>query len=192
MNEQKKMNPIYKITLLFSILLVLSGCEKESQPWNPVFEETSFDYINTEIDRSLVLIDEAYAEAAKSKQPSIQEKLQHAKARLLQIKDYYVPLTTVRQKIYDAERYYQLNNIKKSKSLLEDAKSIVASLEAATTSENFDKVILEIISMINEVMATFDGDSKTNTTRKMKKAGEHINMILLKGDLVLSEINFEK
>ena len=183
---------MFKKILLFSILLILFGCQQEKHEWNPIFEETGFDYINVGLERSLSLIDDAYSEATENAQPAIQEKLSQAKHRLLEIKDYYVPLTTVRQKIYDAERYYKLKDIKKSKKLLEDSKSIITSLDVTTKSENFDKVILDVNSMINEVISTFDEKSTPNTHNKMKNLGEHINLMLSRGDLVLSGTEFEK
>jgi len=183
---------MFKKILLFSILLILFGCQQEKHEWNPIFEETGFDYINVGLERSLSLIDDAYLEATENDQPSIQEKLSQAKKRLLEIKDYYVPLTTVRQKIYDAERYYKLKDIKKSKKLLEDSKSIITSLDVKTKSESFDKVILDLNSMINEVISTFDEKSTPNTNNKMKILGEHINLMLSRGDLVLSGTEFEK
>jgi hypothetical protein len=92
-------------------LLVLFGCQQEKYEWNPIFEETNFDYFKTNIEWSLSLIDDAYSEANKKKEESIQEKLYQVKNRLLEIKDYYVPLTTVRKKIYDAERYLKLKSV---------------------------------------------------------------------------------
>ena len=178
--------------LLAFILLILLGCQQEKYEWNPIFEETDFGYFKTNIERSLALIDDAYSEANKNKEESIQEKLYQVKNRLLKIKDYYVPLTTVRQKIYDAERYFKLNDIKKSEKLLIDSKSIIRSLDLMTKNEVFDKVILDLNSMINEVITSLDEDSKLNTYNKMKKLGEHINLMLARGDLVLSGIEFDK
>ena len=189
---QKKVNPMSKIKLSVFILLILVGCQKDTHEWNPIFEETNFNYFNAGIEKSLSLIEDAYSEAMEIKHESIQEKLHQAKNRLLEIKDYYLPLTDVRQKIYDAERSYKLNNIEKSEKLLTDSISILSSLDVKTKSENFDKVILKLNSMINAVIASFDEDSKLNTYNKMKALGEHVNLMLSRGDLVLSGIEFEK
>ncbi len=181
-----------KVFLLFFLLLVLPGCRQDQTLWNPIFEDTRFDYISLGIDRSLALMDEAYSQAGETRQYDIQEKLVQAKMRLLEIKDYYVPLTTVRQKIYDAERYFKLSKIEKSRKLLEDSKNILTSLGATTKNEVFDQVILDLTSMITQVILSFDADSTSDTYDKMKKAGEHINLMLFKGDLVLSGVKFEK
>ena len=192
MADPREVNDMFKKYLLVFILLVLVGCQQEKTEWNPIFEETNFGYFNTNIERSLSLIDDAYLEASENKQQSIQEKLSQAKKTLLEIKDYYVPLTTVRQKIYDAERYYKLKDIKKSEKLLEDSKLLITSLDITTKSKVFDKVILELNSMINEVITSFHEGSKPNTYNKMKALGEHVNLMLFKGGLVLSGIEFDK
>ena len=183
---------MFKKYLLVFILLILFGCQQEKYEWNPIFEETNFDYFKTNIEWSLSLIDDAYSEANKKKEESIQEKLYQVKNRLLKIKDYYIPLTTARQKIYDAERFFKLNNIKKSETLLKDSKSIITSLDLMTNNKVFDKVILDLNSMINEVITSLDEDSKIKTYNKIKILGDHINLMLYRGDLVLSGIEFDK
>ena len=174
------------------ILLALIGCKKETQEWNPIFENTSFNYLNTEIERSISIIDEASSETLKDNRESLQGKLHQVKSRLLEIKDYYIPLTTVRQKIYDAERFYKLEDIKKSEKLLNDSKSILKTVDSAAKNQVFDKVTLQLESMIDEVILSLDDKSGSITYSKMKTLGEHINLILEKGDLVLSGIEFTK
>lgn len=112
--------------------------------------------------------------------------------RLLDLKDYGVPLTTVIQKIYDAERYFKLNDSKKTEELLKNSKSLIESLEMMTKNKVFDKVMLDLDSMIDEVMILLDEDSKMNTCNRMKTLGAHINLMLYKGDLILSGIEFEE
>jgi len=174
------------------MLLTLIGCQKENREWNPLFEDTGFDYLHTEIDRSLSIIDEAYSEAGKDNSESVRKKLYQVRKRLLEIKDYYIPFTTVRQKIYDAERFFKLKNIKKSEKLLSDSKFTLRKIDLVTENEVFDKVILELESMIDEVILSLDDNSELNTYNKMKTLGEHINLMLSRGDLVLSGIEFNK
>ena len=181
-----------KKSLLVLILFVFLGCQQKGQEWNPIFEDTNFDYFKTNIERSLALIDDAYTELKFDKEASIQEQLLKAKNRLIELKDYYVPLTTIRQKIYDAERYFKLNDIKKSAKLLKNSKSIIESLEVKTQNKVFDKVMLDLNSMINEVIISLDENSKRDTYNRMKTLGEHLNLMLYRGDLILSGIELEK
>ncbi len=183
---------MFKKYLIAFILLILLGCQQEQDEWNPIFEDANFDYLKTNIERSLALIEVAYKEANNNKKESTQEKLHQAKNRLLQIKDYYIPLTTIRQKIYDAERYFKLNDTKKSEKLLTDSKAIIKTLDSTTKNNVFDKVILDLNAMINEVIMSLDENSKRNVYNKMKILGEHVNLMLSRGDLVLSGIEFDK
>ena len=108
--------------------LILLGCQQEKNEWNPIFEETSFEYFNSHIERSLALIKSASSEADRGNEDAAQEKMEQAQNSLLKIKDYYIPLTMVRQNIYDAERYFKLKDIKKAEKLLNDSISIITSL----------------------------------------------------------------
>jgi len=109
-----------------------------------------------------------------------------------EIKNYYVPLTTIRQKIYDAERYFKLNNIKKVEQLLKNSITTISALDLTTRNLVFDKIILDLNSKINEVLTSLNDDSKKNTYKKMKLLGEHVNLMISRGDLVLSGIEFDR
>lgn len=174
--------------LLVCLFLVFTGCQKEDSEWNPIFEDTSYNYLYTEVDRSLVIIDKISSETAQDNTEDLQARLSEVKNRLLELKDYYIPLTTIRQKIYDAERFFKLKDYKKSENLLNDSKSILKKVDLAVKNKVFDKVILELESMIDEVILSLDDNSGKVTYNKMKRLGEHINLILSKGDMVLSGI----
>lgn len=182
-----------KKILLILILLISIGCdnEKAKQEWNPIFEETHFEYLETNINRSLSLINDLYEEADNDRKIT-PEKLHQTKNRLLELKDYYIPLTTIRQKIYDAERYFKLNDMKKSRTLLNDSKSIIISLELKTRNKVFDKVILDLNAVVNEAVASLDNDDRLDTYNKMKRLGEHVNLMLYRGDLILSGVEFDE
>jgi hypothetical protein len=183
---------MFKRIVFVSIILFLWGCQQERSEWNPIFEETHFNYLTTNIERSMALIEEASSEADNNRTEAIKEKLDKARNQLLAIKDYYIPLTTMRQKIYDADRYFKLNQMKETERLLNASKTIITTLDLTTKNKVFDKVIIDLDSMIEEVMASLDENSKQKTFNKMKILGEHVNLMLNKGELVLSGIEFDK
>ena len=178
-----------KKILLCCLFMILIGCQENSGEWNPVFEDTSFNYLNTEIGRSISLIDEVSSEIDEHNE-NMKDKLSLLKNRLFELENYYVPLTTIRQKVYDAERFVKLKNIKKAEGMLNDSKSILKSVDLRVKNSVFDKVVLELETMIDEVILSLDDRSKTATYNKMKTLGEHINLMLSKGDMVLSGIEF--
>jgi flagellin-specific chaperone FliS len=183
---------MFKKIVFVSVVLILWGCQQEKSEWNPIFEQTNFNYLNASIERSMALIEEASSEADNKRTEAIQEKLDKVRNQLLAIKDYYIPLTTVRQKIFDADRYFKLNRKEETERLLNASKAIIASLDLTVKNEVFDKVIIDLDAMIEEAIASLDENSKQNTYNKMKKLGEHVNLMLNKGELVLSGIEFDK
>lgn len=180
-----------KRLVLILMVLIVSGCEKESKEWNPIFEATHFEYLESTILRSLSLIDEVTEDIDRD-QKITPEKLHQVKKRLLELKDYYIPLTTIRQKIYDAERHFKLRDNKKTRALLNDSKSIIMSLELNTKNKVFDQVMLDLKAMVNQGIASLDNDERLDTYEKMRKLGEHVNLMLYKGDLILSGVEFDK
>ena len=177
------------VALFFIIAL---GCGQNTAEWNPIFENTNFDYLKRYVEQSLQVVGELDETTRDIAQTADQEKLAQVRKKLLELKDYYIPLTTIRQKIYDAERYYKLNQIKPSEKLLNEAKAIMTSLDALTESAVFDTVIADLDSMIDSVVASLDDRSKETTYHKLKALGQHINLMLEKGELVLSGVAFDK
>ena len=180
-----------QFSIVFIFMIVL-GCGQQPCEWNPIFENTDFDYLKSNVEQSLQLIIEMDDAAHDCTSKAYQEKRLRMKEKLLELKDYYIPLTTIRQKIYDAERYCKLNQITTAESLLKDAKAIITSLDTLTKSEVFDKVIVDLDAMILTVIMSLDDRSKERTYQKLKVLGNHINLMLEKGELVLSGLAFEK
>jgi hypothetical protein len=63
-------------------------------------------------------------------------------------------------------RFFKLDNIKKSEKLLKDSKSIITSLDLTTKNKVFGKVILDLNSMINEMITSLDENSNLIPTIK--------------------------
>lgn len=178
--------------LFLFLALVLIGCQKESQEWNPLFEYTGFGYLENDIQKSISLVEDTSLQASKGDLDAVRKNLDQIKQKLVEIQDYYIPLTTIRQKIYDAERFYKIRKIKQAKELLKGSVNLLNSMDTRVKNKVFDKLILELETMINKVTLSIDNESESNTYKDMKRLGEHINLMLLKGDLVLSEVDFSK
>nr|WP_319492992.1 hypothetical protein [uncultured Desulfobacter sp.] len=179
---------MFKKLLITFVLLMLSGCQPQERDWNPIFKDTHFNYFNTRIEESLALVDEL----AVSPEESRQEKLALIRQQLLKLKDYYVPVTTLRQEVYDAERYLKIKDIGKAKELLRRGRSTVTSLLGNTDKSVFDKVVLDLTAMIDETLFSLDHKDVDTAYARLKALGAHVNQMLYKGELVLSGTEFEK
>ena len=76
--------------------------------------------------------------------------------------------------------------------MLKDAKAIISSLDTLTKSDVFDNVIVDLDTMILQVITALDDRSKDTTYQKLKVLGNHTNLMLEKGELVLSGVVFDK
>lgn len=179
-----------KIIFVF-VLLTMVGCQQEGREWNPIFENTGFEYFYDKINRALASIKAAGSEAKKEDWASVQQSLTQAQKYLLEIKDYYVPLTAIRQKVYDAERFYKLGNGQEAENLLNDSKALLKLMDSAADNKAFDGAVLKLESMIDEAILSLDDDSNETTYNKLKILGEHVNLMLSRGDLVLSGVGFD-
>ena len=179
---------MFKKLLIALALLIFSGCQPQERDWNPIFEDTHFNYFNNRIEKSLALVDEL----VRSPEGVLQENLELIRQQLLKLKDYYVPITTVRQEVYDAERYLKIKDTGKAKELLRRARSKVISLLGSTDNSVFDKVVVELTSMIDETLASLEHNDVDTAYIRLKTLGAHVNQMLYKGELVLSGTEFEK
>jgi len=170
------------------VILMFSGCQPQERDWNPIFEDTHFNYLNTRIEKSLALVNEL----AVGPEAARQETLVLIRQQLLKLKDYYIPITTVRQEVYDAERYLKIKDMEKAKELLRRGRSKITSLLSNTDKSVFDKVVVDLTSMIDETVFSLDHDDVDTAYTRLKALGAHVNQMLYKGELVLSGTEFEK
>ncbi len=177
--------------LIFLVFLAIVGCGQNTHEWNPIFEDTHFEYLNDHIRRSLSLLNTACVDVDEATATCNRDSLDKVRSQLLDIQDYYLPLTDIRQKLYDAERYVKLGDSKRAEKLLRNCKTIIAPFDLKTRSKVFDQVMLKLDRKVDEAVASLDENNKANTYEKMKALGEHINLMLYKGDLVLSGIEFD-
>ncbi|MFH1981795.1 MAG: hypothetical protein ABIL58_08120 [Pseudomonadota bacterium] len=105
------------------------------------------------------------------------------------IKDYYLPLTAVRQFAYDAERRVNLKQPAKAKALIEKSKTALLPLERFSGQEQVALTVKELQAMIEDCALSMD-HAPADTNDKLRILGEKVNLMLTKGDLILSGVVF--
>lgn len=173
------------VVILFTIL----ACSQEQAVWNPVVEQTHFDYIGASVSRAISGIDAATAAGDADNWETGGPALKHARRELMAIKDYYLPLTAVRQFAYDAERLVNLKQPAKAKALIERAKGALVPLEQFSDQEQVALTVEQLLAIIEECLLSMD-HTPDETTAKLKSLGEKVNLMLYKGELILSGVEF--
>ena len=113
------------------------------------------------------------------------KSLLHAKQALLSLKEYYIPLTIVRQLVYDADRFFYMKNNIEAEKRLTAARKIIENMASLFGSDDFGKVFEELIVMIDTCMMHMD-NPPGREFKSLEILGSKVNLMLLKGELELS------
>jgi len=171
------------------VVLMLLACESHQQPWNPVFEETSFRYLENSISNTLYAINTAEKQLKPEQGSEGYASLEKARQICLTLKDYYIPLTGVRHNIYDADRFFYLKDKDNAMGRLEASRSVVEKINKSAKGGSIDRALAELISMIDECILSLD-ENKKHTYDKFQKLGHKVNLMLIRGELIVSEMKF--
>jgi hypothetical protein len=178
------------IIIILGSFLVFIHCQQKQEPWIPVLEDTRFNYLDTSVIKVLHILDETTRQLTENDHKSVNQSILNAKQSLLILKDYYIPLTKIRQLIYDADRIYYLERRTESKNKLEEARILLQDINEQAVSQSLNEPIMEVIEKIDDCILTLDKNFSESIV-KLKNLGNKINLMLFKGDLILSGIKFK-
>jgi hypothetical protein len=158
--------------------------QKTPEPWIPVLEGTSFVYLNDPVTRAI----EA-AQAAKDRVESNQLSeaggdLKKAMESLSQLQFYFIPMTETRQLVYDADRLFFLGRIPEAKGKLDQAKEFQLGI-ADAEHHRLRKPANELFLLLDDLLLTID-EAPRDAPAKFRLVGNRVNLMLLRGDLVLT------
>ena len=157
-------------------------------PWKPVLEDTSFQYLEYSVENIIREIRTLEKDLKSSKHDSPDKTLHHTMNLLLTLENYYLPITQVRQQIYDADRLISLNQVKKAKDNLIQAENRLMRIENSNGNQVIKKAVTKLDTLVKEAILEIDGPHE-KAVAKLEAAGVEANLMLLKGELVLSGID---
>jgi hypothetical protein len=184
----RKIGPLLIISSIFFFLMSCSQ-EPNQEPWIPALEETSFIYLADTVDKVLKVTDETAADIHSGNSRRALDSLAATRHTLLKIKLYDIPMTEFRQLVYDADRLYFLGRKDQAKKNLKNGKKILLGIVDALGSPA-KASINEIIQYVEELDVALD-HSPEKVGEILKTLGERVNLLLLKGDLVLAGTVFK-
>ena len=158
--------------------------QKTPESWIPVLEGTSFVYFSEPLSRALEATQAAKDRIASNQVPEAEEALQAAKESLSRLQFYFIPMTEIRQRVYDADRLFFLGQIPEAKRKLDQAKDLLRGIGEAER-HRLRKTADDLVLLLDELLLTIDQDP-ADAPEKFRLVGNRVNLMLLKGDLVLS------
>jgi len=178
-----------KVFLIFCALTLLISCKnnnKNSNPWIPVLEKSDFSYLTKAVDKCLET-EKTASDSILSNVKNCDEEIKKAKNCILKLKNYYIPLTEVRQLVYDADRLYYLSKIDYSIKKLKKADEIL--LKIGESHPILKKHTADLIYANNNLIASIKNSPK-EVASDFRKIAIEINLLLNKGELVLESLQY--
>lgn len=190
--QDQNRSPIKYILLIFmglalGILLGHQFSGKSPAPWKPVLETSNFEYMDDVVNTALTQMKEAYKDGNSAQMLKSNPAIQQVQQSLFKLKYYYLPITEVRQLIYDADRLFYLNQKSQAKQKLEHAQEV---LEGVAQSDliSVQKPLSELIAMIDDLIISL-GKNSPEISEKFSEVGHRVNMMAYKGELIISKVN---
>ena len=157
-------------------------------PWKPVLEETSFQYLEYSVEDIIKGVQTIEEDLKNSKKEQPDKILHHTMNLLLKLEYYYLPITQVRQQIYDADRLLSLNQVQKAKDNLARAENRLSRIENSNENRVIKKAAARLNTLVKAAILEMDGP-REQAVAKLEAAGAYANLMLLKGELVLSGVD---
>lgn len=178
------------VGILIGILVANMINYKEDKSWMPVLEQSGFDYLNDSMDILIKDLKEAEDEFRQGQSDELNKSLHHTMKDLLKLKMYYIPMTQIRQNVYDADRLYLIGKFEEAKNRLEKSAELLLQI-GKLESKTLKNAANELRILLNELAVGIETGAE-NIKSKFKTAGEKANLMLLKGGLLITDIKFKE
>ena len=157
----------------------------QPHPWKPVLEKTDFQHLDSSVEEIIKTMQILKGELGHGHKKQSKAQLHHAMDLVLILKDYYLPVTEARQLIYDADRLLFLNQPRDAKHKLIQASKRLTGIEDSNENHAIKEPISKLDNLIREAILAIDAP-RNQSFAKLETAGTEANLMLIKGELVLS------
>ncbi len=145
--------------------------------------------LNDSVSKSVKAVKEASDKIQMGEKAESSEAIKQAMNELLKLHFYYLPVTEVRQLVYDADQLFYLKQSDATKNKLKEANNLLMHV-AESDAPNHKRSINELIVMIDELIVNIQESSRA-VPAKFREVGHRVNLMALKGELILSGVTFD-
>ena len=189
--------------IAFGALLLLAACREQAVPegsWIPALEDTGFTYLQSTGEKLRGSLQTARENLTEGKTSAARQQLAEAEETGLSLLYYHVPITEVRQLIYDAGRLHALKRTSEVLVHLDRAEIILKRIGEFGGS-SVQRATHETLVMIEDLRLTLTEEMHATSTKapneraetvvaKFRRLGHRVNMLAIKGDLILAGTHF--
>lgn len=178
--------------LLAAVLLVLLLswllARDNGNQWVPGPEEASTRFLNIEIERALTAVDAGMA-ALPADPRAARRSLSEAKAPLLRLRHYYLPLVEARTGAHGALSWYHLGEPQRALDELQRVEEVLLEMSALgdpQLSRELDEALQTVVQARAAVTAKRD-----DAPGILEDLGSRLNVLLVRGGLVVHGTQLE-
>jgi hypothetical protein len=185
------MNTLQSVALLALLILSLAACQDQpQQPWIPVLEQADFTYLHDAVAEVRRDVDLTAAQLRSDARDRAAVELAEASHALRKVEACFLPMTEVRQLVYDADRIYFLGLKGDAAEKLRQARVRLEQVGRAG-GEPLEKAVSEVIAMIEALERSMETEPQA-VAGEMRLLGEKVNLMVIKGDLILAGVTFRQ
>lgn len=172
----------YLSIMVLGVLLTLTACQEgPPKPWVPVLEQV--DYVPL---HDVALEAQRHLDRARQtvQDETSARELEQARQALYKLEYYFLPMTEVRQLVYDADRVYFLDRKAAALEKLHGAAALLEKIGVAG-GKGVEEAVGQVVEMIDDLERSI-GSEPLQVASKMRTLGEKVNLMLLKGELIVA------
>ncbi|MDT8422005.1 MAG: hypothetical protein RQ754_16375 [Desulfuromonadales bacterium] len=191
--------------VLACALLMLTGCQDsavERGAWVPALEDTGFSHLKTAGDRLQASLSKLQSDLSQEKVEDARQEIEIAQKHIRALVYYDIPVTEIRQLVYDAGRLHALNRHDATLEHLNRADHLLGEIETHGNA-SLHQALQEPRVMIEKLRETLEQERQTTSTKylvelshsaaaQFSDLGHKVNMMAVKGDLILSGVEFNQ
>jgi len=172
----------YFVPTIFIFLIFSIFCTRPNKiQWSPIIEVSSIgpilDYIDITIKNLQKVKDELNQNNINDAKNIINEILSDE----IKIKNYYIPLIKIKDKIHNSYRLIYLNQKSQAQNLLKESKDLVKDI-SEDNDHPVKKECEELDLLIEDLIFSID-EMQQELNEKYIKTAEKLDSMILKGEL---------
>lgn len=191
--------------MILGVVLLLVSCQEDSAErgsWVPAMEQTGFESLRDSGERIQAALQDSREKLAAGHDAEALASLADAENAGRILLYYDVPMTEVRQLIYDAGRLHALNRQAEARNHLVRAAEIALKIETSG-SLSLQQAMQQLRAAMSALQMLLEDEQRATTaaaqldlSRKVaaqfQELGHKVNLLVLKSDLVLSGADFAR
>lgn len=191
--------------VLACALFMLTGCQDsvvERGTWVPALEATGFSHLKTAGERLQASLSDLHSDLSQGKAEDARQEVENAQKHIRALVYYDIPITEIRQLIYDAGRLHALNRHDATLEHLNRADHLLGEIQTHGNT-SLHQALQEPRVMIEKLRQTLEQERQTTSTKylielshsaaaQFSDLGHKVNMMAVKGDLIISGVELNQ